>query len=711
MAVVIPALDARYVTTVSLDEYFVNKDTGLPLANGKIYFYEDAARNVPKLAYTLTDNPPGYNPPNYTPLPNPITLSTVGTVADNNGNNVPIYYFPYDAAGNLQLYYIVVTDQFGTVQETRHAWPNIAAASNPSTQSGTFSNALSNPQFTQYLFSPNNPLTITNSAGAGTFQYLLFPDWALNVGWSGNGTIVINRTAVTGVSAYPGNPPYTITITPGINITSIVLKQRLLNNPDIFSANAAGTGGYISASILLAPGSSILNMQYSPNDTGAQTSIILMANNTSGSFAEFTQTTQLPPALNTNTADTGFVDIIINLPIGQPTTLSNVQIVGLEANIQGITWAEYPANRQADQLFNYWQAPINFKPIRSYLIGWDFPLNPGQFLGRGMIGPFATGNNSSFYAWDQTIIFQSATNGVTVRTNVQGTLGMQITANVNTQFATIQYLTQSQARALLQNNLSVNISAGTAKPAGIPGTVSLWYTSNANLPSTVGANQSLVTALDANGFPTVVAGWNQVPRNVYGNASFILTTRGTFNYPSMGYNGWSVNGSNVIGTTTFFAIVVGFSLLTAADQVDFLSVSLVPGDIPTIPAPQTFAEVLLDCSHFYQKSFSNAVVPAAGTGINTGELQFLATVNGGNNNRSQAVNFQNMVIPPVVTFYNPNTAANSFAYDISNAVDTTGTATLMISNKAMSVNVVGAAGSVVNDRLAVHYTLDSRLGQ
>ena len=93
MAVVIPALDARFFTTISLDEYFVNKDTGLPLANGRIRFFEDTNRNVPKLVYTLADNPPAYNTappnpplpnPNYPALPNPITLSAVGQPSDNN---------------------------------------------------------------------------------------------------------------------------------------------------------------------------------------------------------------------------------------------------------------------------------------------------------------------------------------------------------------------------------------------------------------------------------------------------------------------------------------------------------------------------------------------------------------------------------------------------------------------------------------------------
>lgn len=115
------ALDSRYVTTTSLEEIFVDKDTGELLANGTITFYEDDNRAVPKLVYELTGAPPNYT---YTAFPNPITLSSVGTVQDNGGTNTPIYYFPYDANGDVQLYYIVVKNSDGVVQFTREGFPN-----------------------------------------------------------------------------------------------------------------------------------------------------------------------------------------------------------------------------------------------------------------------------------------------------------------------------------------------------------------------------------------------------------------------------------------------------------------------------------------------------------------------------------------------------------------------------------------------------------
>ena len=65
-------LDPRYITSIELESFFIDKDSGEPLANGMVYFWEDSDRIVPKLVYELSGSPPNYT---YTPLPNPIILS------------------------------------------------------------------------------------------------------------------------------------------------------------------------------------------------------------------------------------------------------------------------------------------------------------------------------------------------------------------------------------------------------------------------------------------------------------------------------------------------------------------------------------------------------------------------------------------------------------------------------------------------------------
>ena len=157
------ALDERYFVTSDLSPYFVDKNSGLPLANGTITFYRDVARNTPKTVYQLIGAPPNYA---YVPLPNPVPLSAVGQPQDGTMDNVIIYYYPYDIDGNLDLYYAVVADSNGTMQETIEAWPNITAADNPTQNDFSISNQIANCQFTQTFLNSNAPTIYSVTAAS-----------------------------------------------------------------------------------------------------------------------------------------------------------------------------------------------------------------------------------------------------------------------------------------------------------------------------------------------------------------------------------------------------------------------------------------------------------------------------------------------------------------------------------------------------------------
>jgi hypothetical protein len=136
-------LNSRYVIAPSLEEYFVDKTSGLPLAGGMVFFYSDIDRSTLKPIFKLSGSPPNYS---YTELPNPSTLSAVGTFQDELGNNVLPYYYPYDADGNIELYYIAVFSSTGVPQFTREAFPNISAGGGSGGQSGQL-NFIPNGQF------------------------------------------------------------------------------------------------------------------------------------------------------------------------------------------------------------------------------------------------------------------------------------------------------------------------------------------------------------------------------------------------------------------------------------------------------------------------------------------------------------------------------------------------------------------------------------
>jgi hypothetical protein len=147
------SIDPRYMIASSLQEYFVDKDTGLPLSGGVVSFWNDNNRTLPKPVFMLSGSPPSYT---YTELPNPLILSAVGT-PQYNGNDIVIYYYPYDANGNVELYYVTVTASDSALQFTREAWPNFSLSSNPSSGEELI-NYIPNPLFIAHNNLPANDL-------------------------------------------------------------------------------------------------------------------------------------------------------------------------------------------------------------------------------------------------------------------------------------------------------------------------------------------------------------------------------------------------------------------------------------------------------------------------------------------------------------------------------------------------------------------------
>lgn len=115
------ALDSRYINISDLQSLFRDKDTGLPLATGKLKFFKDNARTVAKSVFILSGSPPGYT---YTDIGNEVTLSSAGTF-QYLGNDVTAFYLPYDDNGDIELYYVEVYDENDIFQWSRAAVPYI----------------------------------------------------------------------------------------------------------------------------------------------------------------------------------------------------------------------------------------------------------------------------------------------------------------------------------------------------------------------------------------------------------------------------------------------------------------------------------------------------------------------------------------------------------------------------------------------------------
>lgn len=116
-----PINNGLLIASPTLQDALIDNATGLPLANGTVTLYDDNSRTTLKPWYYLTGSPGSYT---FITLPNPMTLSSVGTITDGNGNDVIPFFYPYESDNSTwDPYYIVVTNSNGQQQFTRQDFP------------------------------------------------------------------------------------------------------------------------------------------------------------------------------------------------------------------------------------------------------------------------------------------------------------------------------------------------------------------------------------------------------------------------------------------------------------------------------------------------------------------------------------------------------------------------------------------------------------
>ena len=152
------------VSAAILQDYFVDKDNGLPLAAGVITLYQDNSRTTLKNWYYQSGTPGNYT---YITLPNPLTLSGVGTIQDGNANDVIPFFYPYDETSTIPLpqpYYITVDDADGERQFTRENFPFVPNNPTPSTSVSSNQNLITNSVFWR------NDISINASIPSSTIE-------------------------------------------------------------------------------------------------------------------------------------------------------------------------------------------------------------------------------------------------------------------------------------------------------------------------------------------------------------------------------------------------------------------------------------------------------------------------------------------------------------------------------------------------------------
>lgn len=575
-------------------------------------------------------------------------------------------------------------------------------------------NQITNGQFADinfsspYTFAGTNPPPIDIGAG-----------WFLEL--TGTGTLQLDRIPLDSSIPTPTNAPYALRIQLGGGWTgSPKLRQRLQQNGVLWAEQ------YVSTSFTARIGGASQNISARLVASDGLGLAILENAALTNAFVEYTGISLLPASANLDVPPDAYIEYQILLPTVCDVYLTSIQLAAAAEPIT-LAYQQDTIDRQLDHTFHYYNPKLQYKPIPSYLVGWDFPLNPAQF--GEAIGPIATGANGSFYAWDQTIIFQSVDNGITVGRSASG--GIEITAAIAGNAAIIQYLDQAQAREILSGNCSVAIKASSSFVV-LPITISLYATNDANLPDINSPTfDSLVATLDANGVVTAFNGaWTALAPNNPGTVDTVVTDLGI----EETFTGWKDNLTTPrVADATFFAIVIGISNMIAADTVTFDYISLNAGDIATRPAPQSFDEVLQQCQYFYEKSYANETAVGATTLTNALAVMQQTSIPTPANTSMLASGFGfqygtiKRAAAPTVELYSPvtGTAGNVRSYMVGavNADIEVDVATFWVptvGSKAASysagstalINTVGAVGATQPGQgsIAYHYTVDARFG-
>ena len=598
-----------------LQQQIIDKTTGAPLAGGTVNYYSDPGFSVPFDVFEQNNS----DPSEYINIGSSVTLSGIGTFIDGSGANYIPFLFPY-ILNELNVYvynpyYIKVLDSSGAPEFTMQYWPpNNYSVPTPATdQVNTSQNIITDPQFSEVSFSqpPAGGACVYSVSGNSIIN--IAPGWYISS--TGTGTIALQQNAVAGplLSLEGGGsytPSYTLTITTS-GITSFILYQRILNSPNLlFGGSVAG----LMLAKNLNLGALSFTMYYAPSN-GTPTALFTASTDTEEAWTLLTgPSVAITSGESTDTAAAGYLDIqIIPLTVIGSFSLTTIQVQATATAGETTDIIQTSIPQQESELFYYWQPLINQMPKPSYLVGWDFALNPAQFAGASRaVSPVATGANGSYYAWDQTILFQTENSSITVSSGTYG--GIVLTATTNpTQMAMIQYLDAPVIQDLLNAPICINVSALTSVEAGVDCCVSLYYTTGTlpSIPST--SFDSIVATLNSNGSVnstnTGTNAWVQIT-NVNPNGQYFTISNGA-DYSDIQLSGWNTTLAAAVGNATYFAIVIGTVSIAAAQSITFGSVSLQSGYLPTRPAPLTYSETLIQCQRYYETSFSPGVVSTA----------------------------------------------------------------------------------------------------
>ena len=731
-----PALDPRFVLMQPLQDIFLDKDSGAPLSAGVVTFYVDngsTTSTVLKDIYQISLSPS--NEYQYTVLNNPVTLTSIGTFADDDGNDILPYLYPYTGSpddpttGEVELYYITVDSSTGVRQFTRSAFPNVSDIPSPSDEDGTGENIISNPQFVEVSFSPLSSTTITLAGPSDST--LVAPGWYIDT--TGTGTLTISQLDLTDTNI-PSNPSFALQIiTSGAGLTgNVILRQRFANSPRLFNKE------YVAGSFVAASGDAsdvLLIYNYVPSH-GTTYEICRNVANASLNYDTIFGTSELISSGNDNPGSTGYIDIQLVIPTGANVVVTSFQVIGVSNENVVANFIQQSADRQIDHLFHYYKDSILIMPKDTICVGWEFGLNPWQFSPKNLTNfPYVAGTIG--YCADQTIIALEQSNSIQVGQGITGVDGkyLEIKARAATtqgQIAIIQYIDKFSAAPYFNKVLSALVRLRLQTGAVSSIRFKMRIITSATAPATLSGSEPISAW---GGDPTFSGQWTViVPQNdpIYTVTSSTVITDDYFafnnfqmpNYTSMRYIGivlYTLDGLDN----------------NAPDSLLIREISVTPNEFAIDCNPKTYDQTLRECEFYYEKTYNdgNLVSPITGIGSTTINGALYARMTGQTSLGSAKMNTLGFssefstekCITPTLKFYSPNTGAADNVYalyyigatiksaDIATTNWTTNVTTKsytsLNNNTYTAVTIDASASNPDETYIRYHYVADARLGQ
>lgn len=727
------ALDPKYVAFENFDNSIFDKDTGEPLANGIVSFFEDLQRLVPKEVFRLSGVAPDYT---YTSLGSVLRLSDIGTFIDGP-DQVIIYGYPYDEDGNIQRYYITIQSEGFVPQYTIEAAPaNLFDGTIPPDQIINGDNELNNSQFVEVSFNPGQPHTFTFSAAINQ-RVNLAPDWELVV--SGTGSVTVERIALTELDT-PTNPPYVIDINSN-SINNLALVQRFTNSPRLIAE------GFVSGYFIAASQDGLqhaLQMLYVPSGGSLDNQVIIdetIIND--GSYNVLQGNLEITGTINPDPASTGYVDLTIIIPVGAHIRVSSFQLVQVNAGVN-IEYGQISTPKQINTLFSYYKNSMQYMPKDSMTPWWKFGLNPRQFFPAS--NPIAT---QCSYIFDQTILYQagagSKVNVLVGPTSPNGVLQVQAASGASdVRFALITYVAPQSIQGWWGYWMSTLARANLTTTQGSSVRVKVRLIYRATLPSTIGAAEPIASWAAATD-PTFSAGWTAVtPLNDPAYALAINangTDAGNAVFPEYPFDQMQMPLPTAASTNMIGLVFYTYDALDSTpgdmDVVNIDEISLVPNQFAVASTPLTFGEVLLACQQYYQSSYPLGVEAGALTTENaigftqrTTVIPTLADTTVEVEASFFQLDYVEKCISPDIIIFNPTTGAtNSLEAYVYSGAALQDTQSVTVSGewvealkgktRASFVATIGATivvytgppGVSGSGNILLHATIDSRLGK